>query len=80
MARADPISSAESIRRTTEAEGGWRSRRNDPSSGRTRCTRAALTPRISWMVRASSPSSARTRVTSCMNEVSPSEPRSLKSS
>ena len=44
------------------------------------CTRAALTGRIIWMVRASSPSSARSRVTSCMNEVRPSEPSLSNSS
>ena len=67
-------SDTESVRIITEADGGWRARRNEPSSGITMCTRAARTPFIVWIVRASSPSSARTRVTSCMNEVRPSEP------
>ena len=67
-------SSPPSVRMITEAEGGCVSRRNDPSSDMTIWTRAALTPRIIWIVRASSPSIARTRVTSCMNEVRPSEP------
>ena len=67
MARSSPPS----VRMTTDAEEGWRSRRNEPSSARTICTRAALTERIIWIVRASSPSSALKRVTSCMNDVSP---------
>ena len=73
-------SSAGSVRTTTEAEGGCWSRRNEPRSGSTMWTRAAFTPFMPWMVRAISPSRARTRVTSCMNEVMPSEPRSLNSS
>ena len=64
----------------TEAEGGWRLRRNEPASGSTMCTRAALTPFMAWMVRAISPSSARTRVISCMNEVRPMEPSLSNSS
>ena len=74
MAPAMWLSSRFEARITTEAEGGWRARRNEPSSGSTTWTRAARMPAMDWMVRASSPSMARTRVTSCMKEVRPSEP------
>ena len=80
MAGAAEKSLADSVRMMTEAEGGWRLRRNEPLSGRTMCTRAAFTPRMPWMVRAISPSSARTRVTSCMNDVRPMEPSLSNSS
>ena len=74
IAPATWLSSRVEARIITEAEGGWRALRNEPSSGSTTWTRAARMPEMVWIVRASSPSSARTRVTSCMKEVRPSEP------
>ena len=74
IAGPEEKSPAVSVRMMTEADGGWRARRNEPASCSTMCTRAAFTPFIAWMVRAISPSSALTRVISCMNEVSPMEP------
>ena len=45
MDAATPLSLGESVRRMTEAEGGCRARRNDPSSGMTIWTRAACAGR-----------------------------------
>ncbi len=64
----------------TEAVGVLLAWRKLPRSGMTMWTRAAAMPLICWMVRAISPSRARTRVTSCMNEVRPSEPTLSNSS